>query len=61
MQQIILLDMRTSEPLNTESDGTSWTIKSQYHKISIANFIRHRGGYGATGVIEYESDESDKK
>lgn len=46
--------MRKIEPINTEDDGTCWTIKSQYHKTSIANFIRHRGGYGATGVIEYE-------
>ena len=48
--------MRTIEPLNTEDDGTCRTIKSQYHKTSIANFIRHRGGYGATGVIEYDNN-----
>ena len=46
--------MRTIEPLNPMDDGTFRTIKSQYHKTSIANFIRHRGGYAATGVIEYE-------
>ena len=46
--------MRKIEPLNTEDDGTCWTIKSQYHKTSIANFIRHRGGYASTGVIEYD-------
>ena len=53
--------MRTIKPLNTESDGTCWTIKSQYHKTSIANFIRHKGGYGATGVIEYETYKSVKR
>ena len=45
--------MRTSEPLNTESDGTCRTIKSQYQQTSTANFIRH-GGYAETGVIEYD-------
>lgn len=42
-------------------DGTCRTIKAQYCRMSYANFIRHRGGYGATGVIEYESDESTKR
>lgn len=46
--------MRTSEPLNPMDDGTCRTIKSQYQQTSTANFIRHRGGYAATGVIEYE-------
>lgn len=32
-------------------DGTCRTIKSQYFKNSLGNFIRG-GGYGATAVIE---------
>ena len=36
--------------LNPYEDGTCRTLKSQYYKNSLANFIR-RGGYGATGVI----------
>jgi hypothetical protein len=36
-------------PFNPEPDGTSRTIKAQYHKNSLANFIRG-GGYGATAV-----------
>lgn len=30
-------------PLNPEPDGTSRTIKANYHKVSLANFVR-RGG-----------------
>ena len=52
--------MRTIEPLNPMDDETCRTIKSQYQQTSTANFIRHRGGYAATGVIEYESDEYTK-
>lgn len=37
-------------------DGTCRTIKANYQKQSLANFIR-RGGYGATGVIEYVQAE----
>ena len=39
------------EPINTEPDGTSRTIKAQYHKNSIANFER-TDSFGATGVIQ---------
>lgn len=44
-------------PLNPMPDGTCRTIKAQYYKNSLGNFIRG-GGYGATGVIEimYEDD-----
>ena len=43
-------------PLNMMPDGSCRTIKSQYYKNSLGNFIRG-GGYAATGVIEivYES------
>ena len=37
-------------------DGTCRTIKGQYQQTSTANFIRHTGGYAATGVIEYDTD-----
>lgn len=39
------------EPINTELDGTSRTIKAQYYKNSIANFER-TDSFGATGVVE---------
>lgn len=44
-------------PINPMPDGTCRTIKSQYYKNSLGNFIRG-GGYGATAVIEiiYETD-----
>lgn len=38
------------EPLN-DQDGLCWTIKSQYYKNSMANFVR-QGSMGATGVLE---------
>lgn len=30
-------------PLNPEPDGTSRTIKANYHKVSLANFVRGGG------------------
>lgn len=36
-------------PMNPMPDGTCRTIKSQYYKNSLGNFIRG-GGYGATAV-----------
>ena len=55
------LYMKTILPLNPMDDGTCRTIKSQYQQTSTANFVRHTGGYAATGVIEYESDKSTKR
>ena len=55
------LYMKTILPLNPMDDGTCRTIKSQYQQTSTANFVRNSGGYAATGVIEYESDESTKR
>ena len=52
--------MKMYKPLNTYKDGTCRTIKATYQKQSLANFIR-KGSMGATGVIEYESDESIKR
>lgn len=48
--------------LNAEPDGTCRTIKSQYQRNSLANFVRG-GGYGASAVIEiYEEDDcADKR
>lgn len=37
--------------LNQCRGGYSRTIKAQYHKTSVANFI-HIGAFGASGVIE---------
>jgi len=47
-------------PMNPMPDGNCRTIKSQYYKNSLGNFIRG-GGYGATAVIEvvYETDSID--
>ena len=42
-------------PLNPMDDGTCRTIKSQYQRHSLANFIR-RDGLAATGIIEYDTD-----
>lgn len=44
-------------PLNPMPDGSCRTVKSQYYKNSLGNFIRG-GGYGATAVIEivYDSE-----
>lgn len=53
--------IRTIFPLNPMDDGTFRTLKSQYQQTSTANFVRHTGGYAATGVIEYESDKSTKR
>lgn len=53
--------IRTIFPLNPMDDGTCRTLKSQYQQTSTANFVRHTGGYAATGVIEYESDKSTKR
>lgn len=42
-------------PLNPMDDGTCRTIKSQYQRHSLANFIR-MDGLAATGVIEYDNN-----
>ena len=42
-------------PLNPMDDGTCRTIKSQYQRHSLANFIRI-DGLAATGVIEYDNN-----
>lgn len=47
--------MKNKILLNPEPDGTCRTIKANYHKVSVANFVR-RGGYGASAVIEWETD-----
>lgn len=47
--------MKNKILLNPEPDGTCRTIKANYHKVSVANFVR-RGGYGASAVIEWEMD-----
>ena len=51
------LYMKTILPLNPMDDGTCRTIKSQYQQTSTANFVRHSGGYAATGVIEVYEDK----
>lgn len=43
--------------LNPEPDGTCRTIKANYYKVSLANFLR-RGSMGATGVMAYELEDT---
>jgi hypothetical protein len=43
-------------PMNPMPDGTCRTIKANYHKVSLDNFLRG-GSYAATGVIEIEDEE----
>ena len=52
-RKILLRDIleTTAEPINICQDGKSHTIKAQYFKNGIANFITN-GGYAATGVAE---------
>ena len=51
--------MKVLIPMNPEPDGTCRTIKAQYYKNSLSNFIRG-GGYGATAVFEYEEKDDHK-
>ena len=46
-------DSMVVEPINTEENGVSRTIKSQYYKNGLSNFVR-QGTMGATEVIEFE-------
>lgn len=43
------------EPYNPMPNGTCRTIKTNYYKQSLANFIR-KGAFAATAVIEYEEE-----
>jgi hypothetical protein len=51
---------KTLIPTNTDIDGASVCIKSNYYKMGCTNFQPQIGGgkYAATGVIEivYEED-----
>ena len=47
MEEIIF---RGGRALNPDKNNTCRTIKSQYYKVSIANFMR-TASFGATGVI----------
>ena len=38
--------------LNVAKDGNVHTIKAQYYKTSLANFVRTDTGFSATGVIQ---------
>lgn len=51
--------MKKGKALNPYKDGTARTIKSQYWKNGITNFIV-KDAYGATGVIrKYEGNSFD--
>lgn len=45
--------MKKVKAINTCHEGMARTIKAQYYKNSLANFIR-QDGLGATAVIEME-------
>lgn len=49
-------------PLNPMPDGSCRTVKAQYGKNSLGNFIRG-GGYGATAVMEivYAEDNNPRE
>lgn len=51
--------MKTVEPLNPYPDGTARTIKANYHKVSLDNFVRGGGTFAQTGVIEYGTESKD--
>ncbi|MBQ0089465.1 MAG: DNA cytosine methyltransferase [Prevotellaceae bacterium] len=40
-----------AEPINITQDGKSHTVKAQYYKDNIANFVTN-GGFGSSGVAE---------
>ena len=46
--------MKKTIPINTMPDGTCRTLKSQYFKNRVANFL-HNGTWGATCVAVYDS------
>ena len=50
--------MRVSEPMNPYPGDTARTIKANYHKVSLDNFLRG-GSFAATGVIEYERTQGE--
>ena len=52
--------MKNVLPMNPMPDGSCRTIKAQYQQSSLANFIRPRGGYAATGVIEIKYESCNK-
>lgn len=41
-----------AEPVNTTPNGKSQTIKAQAQQTSIANIVKYKSTYGATGVAE---------
>ena len=50
--------MKKTIPINTMPDETCRTLKSQYFKNSVDNFL-HDGTWGATAVIVYEDEQDD--
>lgn len=45
-------------PWMTKGGGKAMrTIKAQYYKVSLANFLR-QDGLGATAIIEYEEQDN---
>lgn len=49
--------MKTMQiPMNVDAEGLCRTLKAQYHKNSLINFL-HKGSFGATGVIVIEETE----
>ena len=48
-------------PVNITQDGKSQTLKAQYHKNSVSNFVKYHSTYGATGVAEPVMENNDSE
>lgn len=46
-------------PVNTTQGGKPQTLKAQYHKNSVSNFVKYHSTYGATGVAEQTTAKSE--
>jgi len=47
-----------AEPVNTTPNGKSQTVKAQAQQTSIANIVKYKSTYGASGVAERVSDRA---
>lgn len=49
--------MKIVKPFNADKQGLCRTIKAQYYKNGVANFLHTGGAFAATAVIEYEVED----
>lgn len=45
--------------LNVADNGNAHTVKAQYHKTSLANFMLTGSTFGATGVVQLVEVENE--